>query len=299
MYPSSAVGRGNPFASPRPSDLDERAERRVASNVRDREPDASATDRQTHGVCVVSLGQDDGCQGGVDLHASTAGDAGSSIEVVPTVTSVFKSVTAAISWVRRLARSASLTHLRGWRRHCSAQSRVGPDLELTRSGEGAGDKQLPRVVRTWARFRLIVRPRADGSADEGDRPVHPCHARWGRWSPRGRFSCEPREATPRDGRRRVESCVVPRDLVGGADAIERAPELCESRTGTMPHPATFYQSPRVTPSPSIAEPALGNRKACRRLRRRDVDGAGAGCRQAVDGLGDEAANGAGRLWVVP
>jgi hypothetical protein len=264
-----------------------------------RELDDSATNNDPRGVRKAPQRRGDGRRAAVDAGGSTVGDVSSSFERALMAARDIASIAAALSRVRPLPRSASLAHLRGWRRLCQAQSRIGPESQghLQRRGhrgqaaaQGRRDMGAPRTptpAASWHESRRCPPP------------YSPLPRPMGSVEFPGRISREPGEATPKDRRRCSAASVPPCNLLPGVDAIERAPGRCGSCTRSTPRPAAFRNLPWRTHGPLLSEPASRRMGGCIQPRLRDVDEVGADCRQDVYGLGDDAVYSALRRSVAP
>lgn len=299
MHPSTAAaGTENPSASPRHSDRGARAERQLAGDLRDREPDADHRPADSWRPQSVA-GTGRRLSGIRRLSSLNLGDGRSSIELVPTATRVIEAAAASRGCVRPVSRSVSRAQLGSRRRRCPARSGVRSDLDFICSVDGTDDTQLPRVVSKRVHLASIPRLRVDTTACDVDRPIHRCHARPAQSSSPVGSSREPSESTPKDPRRCRPASILQCNLLPGVDAIERAPGRCGSCTRSTPRPAAFRNLPWRTHSPLLSEPGSRRMGGCIQPRLRDVDEVGADCRQDVYGLGDEAVYSGLRRSVAP
>jgi hypothetical protein len=280
------------------ADRGARAERRLAGDLRHREPDANHRPADSWRPQSVA-GTRRRSSGIRRTPGLNPWDGRSNVQLVPTATRVTESVVAGRGCVRPAPASVSSAQFGNRRRRCPARSRVGSDLDFICSGDCTDDTQLPKVVSKRAHLAPVPRPRVDTTAGDVDRPIHRCHARPAQSSSPVGSSREPGESTPKDPRRCRAASILQCNLLPGVEAIERAPGRCGSCTSSTPRPAAFRNMPWNTHGPLLSEPASRRMGGCIQPRLQDVDEVGADCRQGVYGLGDEAVYSALRRSVAP
>lgn len=300
MYPSTAraAGRRNPSAIASHSHRDARATDRVAGDLRYSEPEAATTEQETRGVGEARRGLDDGRRGTVDTRVSTAVAAWSGIDRVLMATRHVASMVAALRCVRPVPGPARLTHLETQAAPPSGSVRIDPDLDLPSVYSSTDDKRPLRVAGAWAPLDPILRPCVGASSDGVERPpCLPCAI----GSVESQGQIQPRGGRgdsdgPRAALRGIHRSAQP---PGGSERHREPPRaVCVVPTAHA-RPVAVQKSPWGTPRLVTPEPASEGTRACRRVRMRDVDGAGGDRRQHVDGRGDEVVDSALRRSVAP